>query len=468
MDFQSFVERFGGYSTVCALDIMPDGSSGDLLMIAVNRANAGLLRRNPKAPEFYSGIPWRAYFTDVNLESYCYRCVTENKTLYSYVNAHNRWLKGLYIPLSVPEQEETDGKKRLYLLYILDVSKEMDSESMSQRSAEISNTVINISVKLHQTQNYHEAMAAVTHEIKTICGAESCSIYTVDTVKQHCNFINESGVHEEWVRNLSFEMHKTPYEIALEWEEDLAGSDCLLLDELSVIKERDPLWYESLKTHGIRNIILYAVRYNQTLVGFIWAMNFDATKLMQIKETLEMTTFLLGAVISNHQLVARLEEKSTVDGLTQVSNRNAMNERIDGFTSGRVRFPQVMGVAFADLNGLKTVNDDEGHEAGDRLLKRAASLLKIAFGDYEIYRAGGDEFVIFCLDITEEKFNAQVAQLRALADNTTDVSFAVGTVYCTGEYNIASAMQTADENMYKDKKEYYRLHPEKDRRKQKR
>ena len=95
-------------------------------------------------------------------------------------------------------------------------------------------------------------------------------------------------------------------------------------------------------------------------------------------------------------------------------------------------------------------------------------LLKIAFGDYEIYRAGGDEFVIFCLDITEEKFNAQVAQLRALADNTTDVSFAVGTVYCTGEYNITSAMQTADENMYKDKKEYYRLHPEKDRRKQKR
>ena len=51
---------------------------------------------------------------------------------------------------------------------------------------------------------------------------------------------------------------------------------------------------------------------------------------------------------------------------------------------------------------LKNVNDDEGHDAGDKLLIRASALLKLAFGDYEIYRAGGDEFFIFCPDISEE------------------------------------------------------------------
>jgi hypothetical protein len=56
------------------------------------------------------------------------------------------------------------------------------------------------------------------------------------------------------------------------------------------------------------------------------------------------------------------------------------------------------------------------------------------------------------------------AQLRALADNTSDVSFAVGTVFCSGEYDVRNAMQMADERMYRDKEEYYRLHPEKDRR----
>ena len=144
---------------------------------------------------------------------------------------------------------------------------------------------------------------------------------------------------------------------------------------------------------------------------------------------------------------------------------HAMNDRVDKLVSGEEPLPAKMGVAFADLNGLKTVNDDEGHDAGDKLLTRAASLLKLAFGDYEIYRAGGDEFVIVCPDISEEKLGEMVQQLRTMADSTPDVSFAVGTAYLTGDYSIIKAMQNADECMYKDKEEYYRLHPEKDRRK---
>jgi diguanylate cyclase (GGDEF)-like protein len=170
-------------------------------------------------------------------------------------------------------------------------------------------------------------------------------------------------------------------------------------------------------------------------------------------------------VIANYQLIARLEFKSSVDGLTQVSNRNAMNDRVDMLVSGEEACPAALGIVFADLNGLKTVNDDEGHEAGDKLLVRASSILKLAFGDYEIYRAGGDEFVVFCPDITEEELDKYVKQLRTLMDHTPDVSFAIGTVYAAGSFDIRKEMHTADERMYKDKQEYYRRHPEKDRRK---
>ena len=51
-------------------------------------------------------------------------------------------------------------------------------------------------------------------------------------------------------------------------------------------------------------------------------------------------------------------------------------------------------------------------------------------------------------------------------DHTPDVSFAIGTVYAAGSFDIRKEMHTADERMYKDKQEYYRRHPEKDRRKQ--
>lgn len=145
-----------------------------------------------------------------------------------------------------------------------------------------------------------------------------------------------------------------------------------------------------------------------------------------------------------------------------------MNERVDRLLSGEDKLPEKMGIVYADLNGLKLINDSKGHNAGDRLLKKAAALLKASFGDHEIFRAGGDEFVMFCPDITSDELEHHVTQLRALADSTEDVSFALGTCFCQGDYDVIRAMQTADENMYKDKKEYYLRNPEKDRRRQRR
>ena len=471
MDFKAWIDNVEGMAGIYSFDILPDGSFSEIRLMAVNTQNEVLFTSNPNV-KFYPGIPYREYWTDINFEDYVYTSCTTNQQMYIYVNAHGFWLKGFYIPITEPgsksavvaEQRETGTKRTMYCLYIFNFCPNVDSDAMSQHSADVLATVMNISLKLHETQDYYQAMAATVSEIKKFCGAEQCAIYTVDLNSQRCALINENGIQEDFLNEMASEMERTPYEVALAWEKDLVGSDCLLLDNLSVVKDRDPVWYKSLIEHDIKNIILYSVRNNQTLVGFIWAANYDISKMMQIRETLELTIYLIAAVISNHQLVDRLKIMSNMDGLTQVNSRNALNERVENLVSGKDQLPDVMGVVFADLNGLKNVNDDEGHDAGDKLLSKAASLLKIAFGDYEIYRAGGDEFVILCPDITEEKLNKQVSQLRSLMERAPDVSFAIGTTYVSGEYDINRTMQIADEQMYMDKEEYYRLHPEKDRR----
>ena len=459
----------GGLGSIYAFDIMPDGSFGEILLMAVNRNNAGVLTRRPDAPKFYPGIPWRTYFTDVNFESFCYKCGSTGTPLYSYVNAHGYWLKGFYLPV-FPDGEPapgtppvTDKPRRVYVMYILNTSKEVDPDAMSHRSAETSAAVINISIKLHESQDFTKAMCETVGELRKVCGSQMCSLCTVDNSEQKCSFISEYGVQNDLLNMIAGDMKRTPFEVTLAWEKDLAGSDCLLLDDLSVIKERDRPWYDSLVNFKIDSIVLYSLRFNQTLVGFIWAANFDKDKLMHIKETLELTSFLIAAVVANHQLLSKLEIKSSTDELTQVGSRNSMNDRIDALLMGRETLPEKMGVVFSDLNGLKIVNDTEGHSAGDRLLIRAASLLKLAFGEHEIYRAGGDEFVVICPNITNEDLERKSAQLRALADATDDVSFAIGTVWVEGEYDINRATQTADARMYEDKQEYYRRHPEKGR-----
>ena len=440
MDYQSWIEGIDGLASLYSFDILPDGSFSEIRLMAVNRQNVGMLQMNPNAPEFYPGIPYRNYWMDLNFESFVYKCASTKQPLYSYVNARGVWLKGFYLPIAEIRDAPlptAEGAQTVYCLYIITYSDQVETDSMSQKSSEVANAVMEISIKLHETHDFYQAMAKTAEEIREFCGAEKCSIYTMDQRTRDCAFINESGIQEEYLRDFAAEMNRTPYEVAEAWERDLALSD-------------------------------YAIRYNQTLVGFIWAANYEVEKMERIKETLELSTFLIAAVITNHQLVSRLEVKSTVDELTHVGNRNAMTEYLEAFASGEQPLPKQMGIVFADLNGLKAVNDIEGHDAGDKLLTRAAALLRIAFADQEIFRAGGDEFMVFCPEIAKEQLDLRVQQLRGLADNTLDVSFAVGTAYCVGEYDLPAAIKVADETMYADKAAYYRDHPEKDRRKRNR
>lgn len=471
MDLQSLVNKFKIIAGVYAFDILPDGSYSPIRIMAINDLNNMMFNVYPDAPVFYPGVPLRKYFTEINLENFIYNSAVNNEPLYSYVNAFGMWIKGFYLPLDVEgniinEKGEPNTEPRTaYCLYMTTRSEHAETDFMTQHSGEVASAIMQLSIKLHKMQDFDAGMAACISELCNICYSKRCALFTVDKLNQQCNLYNENGEQPQQMYQLAGEMKRTPYETALAWENDLEGSDCLLLDDLSVIEKRDPVWYQSMRSHDIHNMILTAVRYEHTLVGFIWATNFDTEKTMEIKETLELSTFMLAAVIAHHHLVSRLKTMSTTDSLTQVLNRNAMNERVDRLVSDPSSHPQKMGIAFADLNGLKAVNDGIGHDAGDQLLKNASALLKIVFSDYEIYRSGGDEFVILCPDITREELDESIARLRLLAENTPNVSYAIGTEWVEGEYNILTAMQNADKNMYKDKAEYYRQHPDKNRRK---
>ena len=344
MDFQSWITNVEGLAGVYAFDILPDGSFSEIRLMAVNRQNEGILTRNPNAPAFYPGIPYRVYWSDINFEDYVYRCGSTNQPLYSYVNAHGFWLKGFYMPVTEPgtvsaavnAQPDPTKPRTVYCLYVMTYSTQVDADAMSKRSADVSEAVMNITVRLHESQDFYQAMADAVGEIRKVCGSEFCSLYTVDQSTQKCEFINEHGLNPNVLNGLCKSMSRTPYETALAWEEDLAKSDSLLLDDLGVVKERDPAWYASLTAYGIRSIVLYAVRFNQKLLGFIWAANFDNSRMLQIKETLELTTFILGAEIGNHLLLKRLQILSARDMLTGVLNRNEMNSYVERMSNGLV------------------------------------------------------------------------------------------------------------------------------------
>ena len=115
---------------------------------------------------------------------------------------------------------------------------------------------------------------------------------------------------------------------------------------------------------------------------------------------------------------------------------------------------------FVDVNGLKAVNDRDGHPAGDRLLKGTAAMLKESFSGHEIFRVGGDEFLILATGCNEEDFYSMADVLKESSEKSKNIRIAVGACFADASMDIRKAMRLADEKMYKDKKEFYQNHPE--------
>ena len=151
---------------------------------------------------------------------------------------------------------------------------------------------------------------------------------------------------------------------------------------------------------------------------------------------------------------ARMEQRlwhmSYFDTLTNVYNRNKFIE------DSKAEFaPMDTGVVYMDLNGLKTINDNQGHSAGDEALRSVSLILLDIFNGYNIYRMGGDEFVIICRGIGEEEFNARLETLRQRIQKS-DFNSAIGARFERDCVNVDEAVKSADEKMYLDKKYFYR------------
>ena len=138
------------------------------------------------------------------------------------------------------------------------------------------------------------------------------------------------------------------------------------------------------------------------------------------------------------------------DPLTGVLNRQAY------FADTEVNPDRITGLVSVDINGLKELNDRQGHAAGDEALATLAlCFLQAAGPSQSVYRLGGDEFVIACRDASREDVLSLVDRIRKNADATA-YSCSVG--YCHADdrcHDISGMLRESDRMMYAEKARYY-------------
>ena len=459
-ELQQFVESFHTMTSILSVEKRNDEQIGTIRIEAGNKLYIKSMERKDSdgnsvfSQEFIPGSNYEMYMEkELNFEKFCYQSAILKKPVHAYIQPErfNFWINLFMLPI------EVDDPKKGYCIYSLEVSPEADAETMSRLSAEISSNVLKACIKLRGAKDFRKSMNEVVEDVRELCDANTCSVLLTDFKERTCFLL--SNAYRKGATHLPLDKIFTNeyITIAESWIETLKGSNCLIIQndaDMEIIRQRNPEWYKSLTGASVTSLVLLPLMNNGEFIGFIWVTNFDTSKVLRIKETLELVTFFIASEVASYKLVQRLEVLSNVDLLTGVRNRNAMNNRVLQFVNGEIRY-KTLSIVFADLNGLKPVNDIEGHNAGDELLRKASQILKDTFEDCEIYRAGGDEFVAVAVDIPKNDLEARVEKLRQKSKVKGNVSFALGFYHDEKGGDIRKAMHEADSLMYEDKKLHY-------------
>ncbi|QNA89904.1 GGDEF domain-containing protein [Massilia sp. Dwa41.01b] len=184
-----------------------------------------------------------------------------------------------------------------------------------------------------------------------------------------------------------------------------------------------------------------------------------------LREELANNAMVHAAELSQRDgAVGEMHVLALTDVLTGLYNRRGFFLQAEQIFRISRRQRTHSAVIFADIDGLKRVNDELGHDAGDALLRDAAHVFRQSFRQADVVsRLGGDEFVAYTLDdeqpqVILERLDANLRAHNLMQERPYMVSMSAGVVQCdpASEQPLSDYVQLADEHMYTHKRN--RLH----------
>ena len=223
---------------------------------------------------------------------------------------------------------------------------------------------------------------------------------------------------------------------------------------------------------GMRNIEQFYVQ-NRGAGIQAGVVSAQLTRIRQVTGTnvtavVALITLSLYVLIGNFRLINErattselqlgvVREIASRDALTGVKSRHAyqekereLDEQIGNHTAGD------FGIVVCDLNGLKLINDEFGHKAGDERIRQASRVICELFSHSPVYRNGGDEFVVY---LAGRDYEERVQLMQALHDRSV-ANIETGDVVVSGglavfdrnaDARLRPVFDRADAAMYKEK-----------------
>lgn len=239
-----------------------------------------------------------------------------------------------------------------------------------------------------------------------------------------------------------------------DWLPFFEKNDCIIIDDVEQLQKTNPAAYATLHAQEITSLIAAPIFLNNKLAGYIGIDNYDSEKIKNSSYLLLSMSIFLSYAIRHRNHVDMLHRLSYHDLLTNALNRNAFMDVLSQFRPGQYASA---GIIYIDINGMKEINDFYGHHQGDKILITTVAKVFNLFKPDELFRIGGDEFVIITYDLTETDFYEKFNLLRNIFCEKTNLPFSIATGSCwvKSPSDLNSLLQQADSAMYTDKKKFY-------------
>lgn len=158
-------------------------------------------------------------------------------------------------------------------------------------------------------------------------------------------------------------------------------------------------------------------------VRFLHADQMDRAQFLRIGMLIFVICFAISSQLETYKIIENglkydiISSLAYSDGLTGLGNRTAYLEQLEQYAGGDGEISQ-LGIVFLDVNNLKKVNDNQGHDKGDELITIAARIISDSFGRFgKTYRIGGDEFcVLMTGGSLQTNYERALADFRMLVD----------------------------------------------------
>jgi diguanylate cyclase (GGDEF)-like protein len=326
---------------------------------------------------------------------------------------------------------------------------------------------------ISQQAQAHQQLSRSEHHARNLFDLSPVSLWVEDFsgVKQLMDEVRHSGVRDfrvfldvhpdfvarcmEKIQVIDVNQHTLDMFAAQDRADLLGKLDLVFKGEMnnSFADQLQDLW--NGKTMQTREVV------NYSLSGELINIHMQFAVMPGHEANWDMVLVSLVDITARKKAEAYLEYLGKHDALTRLRNRAYYVEELNRISR---KGPWPLSVLAMDLNGLKTVNDSQGHAAGDAMLRRAGEVLAEAAGSQTalcMARIGGDEFVALLPGSDERVAQGLKERIESMLELNNQfypgqkISLAMGIASCTNASGVEAAIHAADQAMFEAKTRYY-------------